>query len=168
MCPDSACNITGTLFRAAITQMLRGCVDPAPTTSNERVCAGKEPGTLQRYREAELIHCRWAMLGAAGCLAVEVRVHISPLGVWVHAATRVTRLNCLSSRTLASPRSCVLGKSRGPPMEFHSSYKSNQNRRCLRQHNTHTIHPATTFIFGVVALYRLSHHCVQSTTHKLA
>nr|ACN94453.1 photosystem I light-harvesting cholrophyll-a/b protein 2 [Dunaliella salina] len=42
---------------------------------------GKEKGTLQRYREAELIHCRWAMLGAAGCLAVEVL----GLGNWYDA-----------------------------------------------------------------------------------
>jgi hypothetical protein len=34
---------------------------------------GKDQASLQRYREAELIHCRWAMLGASGCLAVEVR-----------------------------------------------------------------------------------------------
>jgi len=32
----------------------------------------KEPTSLARFREAELIHCRWAMLGVAGCLAVEL------------------------------------------------------------------------------------------------
>lgn len=31
-----------------------------------------EPASLQRFQEAELIHCRWAMLGVAGCLGVEV------------------------------------------------------------------------------------------------
>jgi len=30
------------------------------------------PSNLQRYQEAELQHCRWAMLGAAGALAPEV------------------------------------------------------------------------------------------------
>jgi hypothetical protein len=33
---------------------------------------GKDPASLKRFQEAEVIHCRWAMLGAAGCLAVEL------------------------------------------------------------------------------------------------
>lgn len=33
---------------------------------------GKDPASLQRFRESELIHSRWAMLGVAGALAVEV------------------------------------------------------------------------------------------------
>jgi len=32
----------------------------------------KEPSSLARFRESELIHCRWAMLGVAGCLGVEL------------------------------------------------------------------------------------------------
>jgi light-harvesting complex I chlorophyll a/b binding protein 1 len=32
----------------------------------------KEPASLKRFQEAELIHCRWAMLGAAGVIAVEL------------------------------------------------------------------------------------------------
>lgn len=30
------------------------------------------PANLQRFQEAELVHCRWALAGAAGVLAVEV------------------------------------------------------------------------------------------------
>ena len=33
---------------------------------------GKDSASLDRFREAEIIHGRWAMLGAAGCLAVEL------------------------------------------------------------------------------------------------
>lgn len=33
---------------------------------------GKDPASLKRFQEAELIHCRWAMLGTAGALAPEV------------------------------------------------------------------------------------------------
>jgi len=33
---------------------------------------GSVPSNLQRFQEAELVHCRWAMLGAAGALAPEL------------------------------------------------------------------------------------------------
>merc|ERR1739845_323330 len=33
---------------------------------------GSIPADLARFQEAELIHCRWAMLGVAGSLAVEL------------------------------------------------------------------------------------------------
>merc|ERR1719265_2204441 len=32
---------------------------------------GSTATNLARFQEAEIIHCRWAMLGVAGCLAVE-------------------------------------------------------------------------------------------------
>ncbi|GBF95488.1 light-harvesting protein of photosystem I [Raphidocelis subcapitata] len=32
----------------------------------------KDPASLQRFQESEVIHSRWAMLGVAGCLAVEL------------------------------------------------------------------------------------------------
>jgi hypothetical protein len=31
----------------------------------------KDAAGLKRFTESEVIHCRWAMLGAAGCLGVE-------------------------------------------------------------------------------------------------
>merc|ERR1711977_523445 len=33
---------------------------------------GSTPSNLARFQEAELIHCRWAMLGVTGALAVEI------------------------------------------------------------------------------------------------
>jgi len=33
---------------------------------------GSVPSNLDRFRESELIHCRWAMAGAAGVIAVEL------------------------------------------------------------------------------------------------
>ncbi|CAG9464122.1 unnamed protein product [Pedinophyceae sp. YPF-701] len=44
---------------------------------------GKEPALLQRFQEAEIIHARWAMLGVAGCLAVE----LFGFGDWYDAPT---------------------------------------------------------------------------------
>merc|ERR1719230_1896847 len=32
---------------------------------------GSTPSNLARYQEAEIIHCRWAMLGVTGALGVE-------------------------------------------------------------------------------------------------
>lgn len=45
----------------------------------------KEPASLQRFQEAELVHCRWAMLGAAGVLAVE----LFGFGNWVNAQSQI-------------------------------------------------------------------------------
>ena len=33
---------------------------------------GKEPANLARFREAEVMHCRWAMLGVAGAAGAEI------------------------------------------------------------------------------------------------
>jgi light-harvesting complex I chlorophyll a/b binding protein 1 len=43
---------------------------------------GSTPSNLARFQEAELIHCRWAMLGAAGALSVEAL----GFGNWYDAA----------------------------------------------------------------------------------
>ena len=71
---------------------------------------GSVPSNLQRFQEAELVHCRWAMLGAAGALAPE----LLGFGDWYNAPQWVRHLtgpaqlqyhgqNCLSERT-AEPR----------------------------------------------------------------
>ena len=33
---------------------------------------GEKPYNLARYREAELMHARWAMMGVAGAVGVEI------------------------------------------------------------------------------------------------
>lgn len=45
---------------------------------------GAKPENLKRYQESEVIHCRWAMLGVAGCLAVELLGQ----GDWVSAQSK--------------------------------------------------------------------------------
>eukprot|EP00959_Pyramimonas_sp_CCMP1952_P444453 9305617-Pyramimonas_sp.AAC.1 len=42
---------------------------------------GKNPAYLAKFQENELMHGRWAMLGVAGCLAVE----LLGLGNWIDA-----------------------------------------------------------------------------------
>jgi hypothetical protein len=53
----------------------------------------KNPDGLRRFKESEVIHCRWAMLGAAGCLGVEAlgqgNWYDAPLWVSGSGAARV-------------------------------------------------------------------------------
>jgi len=42
---------------------------------------GKSPAALAQFREAEVIHCRWAMLGVAGILGQEILGY----GSWIEA-----------------------------------------------------------------------------------
>ena len=42
---------------------------------------GKEPAQLARFQEAEIIHCRWAMLGITGVAGVEAL----GFGTWIEA-----------------------------------------------------------------------------------
>ena len=42
---------------------------------------GKDAGNLARFRECEILHGRWAMLGALGCLAVDLTGN----GTWLDA-----------------------------------------------------------------------------------
>jgi hypothetical protein len=46
----------------------------------------KDKASLERFQEAEVIHCRWAMLGVAGVLGVEVL----GFGNWYDAPTWVS------------------------------------------------------------------------------
>jgi hypothetical protein len=58
-----------------------------------------DPETFKRYREAELIHARWGMLGALGCVFPEVMakvglVHGEP--AWFRAGAQVFQTDSLS------------------------------------------------------------------------
>jgi len=56
--------------RLMLQQMLM--LRPLPFAAFLAFPAAKEPASLARFRESEVYHCRWAMLGAAGVLGVEV------------------------------------------------------------------------------------------------
>merc|ERR1712224_238108 len=63
--------------KALLGYWLPGCTTPSYLSDLtgsygfDPLGLGSNPTNLARFQEAELIHCRWAMLGVAGALAVE-------------------------------------------------------------------------------------------------
>ncbi len=67
---------------------------------------GKDPASLARFRDSEVFHGRWAMLGVAGCLAVELlgygNWYDAPL--WVSRVEQKRKAGCLRISSWAGRR----------------------------------------------------------------
>ena len=70
-----------------------------------------DPATFARYRETELIHARWAMLGALGCVVPEWGIGTEPGLNWVNVQAKIFSpegLNYLDQPSLIHAQSPVI------------------------------------------------------------
>jgi hypothetical protein len=92
---------------------------PAPNNNSnygfDPLGLSKNPEGLKRFTESEVIHCRWAMLGAAGCLGVEVLGQ----GNWFDAPLWVSE-ECASCTDCSGAGGGLRARQRWQQLKIHS------------------------------------------------
>jgi hypothetical protein len=63
---------------------------------------GEVPENLARYQEAELIHCRWAMLGVVSTVAMAACLGNLPRLIWSELVNKLAKLTHAKSQHIES------------------------------------------------------------------